>query len=86
MLTLASPQKHEPSKMSYYTFGDELTPLSINSLYFPKQMNVVYKKLTVQYKTLTTQVHFLVNEFYCTLEVQKCRSAEAGGLNAHGAG
>ncbi len=33
--------------MSYYTFGDELTPLSINTLYLPKQMDVVYKKLTV---------------------------------------
>jgi hypothetical protein len=25
--------KHEPSKMNYYTFGDELTPLGVNSLY-----------------------------------------------------
>jgi hypothetical protein len=26
-------KKHEPSKMNYYLFHDELTPLGINSLY-----------------------------------------------------
>ncbi len=28
-------KKHEPSEVNYYTFGDELTPLGINSLSFP---------------------------------------------------
>ncbi len=26
-------KKHEPSKMNYYIFRDEVTPLGVNSLY-----------------------------------------------------
>jgi hypothetical protein len=37
-------KKHKPSKLNYYTFDDELTPLGVNSLSSPQQMDVVYKK------------------------------------------
>jgi hypothetical protein len=28
-------KKHEPLKLNYYTFGNELMPLGVNSLSFP---------------------------------------------------
>jgi hypothetical protein len=28
-------KKHDPSKLIYYTFGNELIPLGVNSLSFP---------------------------------------------------
>jgi hypothetical protein len=46
VLSIRKPgdKKHEPSKLNYYTFGDELTSLGVNSLSSPLQMDVVYKK------------------------------------------
>jgi hypothetical protein len=35
--TTPSYKKHEPSKLNYYTFGDELTILGINSLSPPSK-------------------------------------------------
>ncbi len=45
--------------MSYYTFGDELTPLGINSLYFPEQMDVVYKKQKITVHSKKSQLRIL---------------------------
>jgi hypothetical protein len=36
-------KKHEPSKLNYCTFSNELTSLGMNSLSSPFQMDVVYK-------------------------------------------
>jgi hypothetical protein len=38
-------KKHEPSKLNCKTFSDELTPLGMNSLSYPLQMDVVYENL-----------------------------------------
>ncbi len=44
MIVHPGDKKHEPSKLNYYTFDDELTPMGVSSLSSPQQMDVVYQK------------------------------------------
>ncbi len=51
-------KKYEPSELNYYIFRNELTHLDINSLYSPKQMDVMYENWSLyKYKKFSTQAH-----------------------------
>ncbi len=49
-------KKHEPSKLNYYIFSDELTPMGKNSLRSPsKYCRYCVQKLTILDEILSTQ-------------------------------
>ncbi len=69
-------KKHEPSKLNYYSFSDELTPLGMHSLEFPLVNGCCVRKLTILGEKLSTHDQIEQNDFYRTMEDQEYRSAE----------
>ncbi len=51
-------KKHDPSKLNYYTFGDELTPLDVNSLSSAQQMDVVYTNWPLKMRNSQLRIRF----------------------------
>jgi hypothetical protein len=89
LLTLTSRQKkHEPSKLNYNTFRDELALLGVCFLFCipPIADGCCVRKMSVLYKKLSTQTHNYSNEFSRTPEKWKYRSSEAVSLHTHEAG
>jgi hypothetical protein len=52
--TTPGDKKHEPCKLNYYTFDDELTPLDVNSLEFPLANGCCVQKLATLDEKLST--------------------------------
>jgi hypothetical protein len=52
MQSTPGDKKHEPSKLNYYTFGDELTALGITSVSFPSKWMLSSKIDNSKLKTL----------------------------------
>jgi hypothetical protein len=84
MFDTSGDKKHEPSELNYYTFGDELTHLGINSLSFPLANGCCTPKMSILDEKLSTQDHILLNEFSRILTLtlpQKTWDLEIGLLD-----